>query len=134
MARIKGSKNKRTILREAAAAARARGLDAPEVILDSLAMMEKAMRYFDGLAEAELKRGKKCDPDTVGKYYRNAAAIAEKIAVFRHPRFASLKVERPPERSNITKEELRAEIIADMERLGLETLKPKGIANQSGAK
>ena len=93
MARPKGSKNKLTLAREAeldVAAKRAAilGTDLPDlkVSLDSLDILEQAMRHFYIKAMVEKSLGERADWKAVDAAMVQAAAVAEKVAAFRHPR------------------------------------------------
>jgi hypothetical protein len=75
-------------------------------------------------------------------YFRDAAAVASKLARFRHPMLATVKVSGDVNdplriRDDITADELRAEIITGLERLGLFStapaaaeVEPQGIENR----
>jgi hypothetical protein len=94
MARPAGSKNKRTLFREAqkkAAQAEARLAAAKGneyALADSLSVMDEAMKFFLRLAREEKKGAVK----TKGDYYIAAVSIAEKMAPYRHPRLSSVRV------------------------------------------
>jgi hypothetical protein len=112
MSRPKGSKNKRTILREARQALD-READNGEVILDSLYVLEKTMKYFFMQAELGAHAGK--NKEIVDRDYLNAAAIAEKVAPFRHPRLSAVRLAGDAAGPRINEdaplEELRAEVM-----------------------
>ena len=142
MARPKGAKNKRTLLREEqrrqAALKAAAGLDRSPKDADCLAVIEEAMRYFYAKACNERwKTDGNADDKVIGASYLQAASLAEKVAPYRHARLSAVKLAGDPNnpvrriRDDITAAELRAEIMAEMERLGLfETpLEPQGIEN-----
>jgi hypothetical protein len=144
MARPKGAKNKRTLLREEqrrqAALKAAAGLDRSPKDADCLAVIEEAMRYFYAKAWNERwKTDGNADDKVIGASYLQAASLAEKVAPYRHARLSAVKLAGDPNnpvrriRDDITAAELRAEIMAEMERLGLfETpLEPQGIENRS---
>jgi hypothetical protein len=98
MARPKGSKNKLTLAREAAldvAAKRAAilGADLPnlKVSPDSLAVLEEAMRHFYIKAMVEKSLGKEADWEAVDAAMVQAAAMAEKVASYRHPKLSAMR-------------------------------------------
>jgi hypothetical protein len=94
MARPAGSKNKRTLFREAqkkAAQAEARLAAAKGdeyALADSLSVMDEAMKFFLRLAREERKGAVHAKAD----YYTSAVSVAEKMAPYRHPRLSSVKV------------------------------------------
>jgi hypothetical protein len=103
----------RTILREAREALD-RHADNGEVILDSLYVLEKTMKYFFMQAELCAHAGK--NKEIVDRDYLNAAAIAEKVAPYRHARLSAVKLAGDPNnparfKDDATADELRAEII-----------------------
>ena len=128
MARRKGSKNKLTLAREAeldVAAKRAAilGTDMPNlnVSLDSLDILEQAMRHFYIKAMVEKSLGEKADWKTVDAAIVQAAALAEKVAAFRHPKLAAVRVagelnKKPME--GATLDELLERIKAQLTKLG----------------
>jgi hypothetical protein len=131
MARPLGSRNKQTLLREATmreAASRAElGLaitDNESTTADSLAVMEEAMTFFYRLALKEKRRNKEADLKAIRDNLREAVIIAKEVAPYRHARLSAIKLASDPNnplqiRDDITAEELRAQIIAKMEKLGL---------------
>ena len=70
-----------------------------EVILDSLFVLEKTMKYFFMQAELGAHGGK--NKEIVDRDYLNAAAIAEKVAPYRHARLSAVTIAGDP---NATKE------------------------------
>jgi hypothetical protein len=142
MGRPKGSKNRSTILREAQGAVAARGLLGHEQeFLDSLHVMEEGMRHFYVRAVAAKRNGLK--QEIVDAAFRDAVAIAEKVAPYRHPRLSAMKLAGDPNNSmrikdDATVEEIRAElmkhmmILIDGGLIDLEALPVpnRGIANQ----
>jgi hypothetical protein len=94
MARPAGSKNKRTLFREAqkkaaqAAAQLAAAKGDEYALVDSLTVMDEAMKFFLRLAREEKKGAVKVKAD----YYISAVSIAEKMAPYRHPRLSIFKV------------------------------------------
>ena len=62
------------------------------------------------------------DQIVVGVAFNQAAALAEKVAPYRHARLSAMKLVATDQnkiRDDITGAELRQEILADMRRLGL---------------
>jgi hypothetical protein len=113
MGRPKGAKNIRTRIREAKAAL---GVSAPD--LDSLHVLEQIMEYFYQRGMALKSKGGK--PEMIAANLRHAAAIAQKVAPYRHPRMGSMKLATDPNNTDkigddVTADELRAEVMA---RLG----------------
>jgi hypothetical protein len=129
MGRPAGTKNKRTRIFEqnaqiANAAAQLSGGNAdPHALVESLAVMDEAMKFFVKLARAE-KADKPESIKAKGDYYLAAAGIAEKIAPYRHPRLSAMKVaadrtNMPNIPDDLTAQELRAEILSNVIRLGV---------------
>jgi hypothetical protein len=133
MARIKGSKNKKTLAREAAknvaakraaAAKTALPIDRP-IALDSLGVMEETMRHFYFLAKIEESLGETANWKMVDETMERAAKWAKEVAIYRHARLSAMKLAGDSNnplraiRDDITADELRAEIIAKLEKLGL---------------
>src|ERR1700686_5135603 len=99
MARPFGSKNKRTLLREASmreAASRAQlGLattDDEATKADSFAVMEEAMTFFYRLALKEKRRNEEADLKAIRDNLREAVIIAKVVAPYRHAELSSVKV------------------------------------------
>jgi hypothetical protein len=71
----------------------------------------------------EQDRGDKADQIVIDAAFNQAATLAEKVAPFRHPRLATMKLSGNPNAQEIpdgmTAEELRAEILSDIIRLGI---------------
>ena len=142
MGRPKGSKNRSTILREAQETMAARGLLGHEQeFLDSLHVMEEGMRPFYVRAVAAKRNGLK--QEIVDAAFRDAVAIAEKVAPYRHPRLSAMKLAGDPNnpmriKDDATVEEIRAElmkhmgILIDGGLIDLDALPApnRGIANQ----
>jgi hypothetical protein len=127
MARPKGSKNKRTLAREAArntAAKKAKifGTDLPEVklSLDSLHVMEEAMRHFYLKAMIEKSAGEHADWEAVDAAMLQAAAMAKELAPYRHQRLATLRLagELKSNPTEGTLDELLDRIEAELTKLG----------------
>jgi hypothetical protein len=129
-------------LREAQGAVAARGLLGHEQeFLDSLHVMEEGMRHFYVRAVAAKRNGLK--QEIVDAAFRDAVAIAEKVAPYRHARLSAMKLAGDPNspariKDSATAEELRAELmkhmmilidggLIDLEALPLPN---RGIANQ----
>ena len=81
------------------------------------------MPYFYFKAVKEQERGEKADQIDVGAAFNQAATLAEKVAPYRHPRLATMKLSGNPNAQQIpgdmTAEELRAEILSEIIRLGV---------------
>jgi hypothetical protein len=110
-------------------------------VLDSLYVIEMAMRHFFIRAEMGKNAGRK--REGVDEDYKQAAALAALVAPYRHARLSGVKLSGDPNnparfKDNATTEELRAEVMrciarmADAGIIDLEALPaPKtGIANQ----
>jgi hypothetical protein len=120
----------------------ARGLLGHEQeFLDSLHVMEEGMRHFYVRAVAAKRNGLK--QEIVDAAFRDAVAIAEKVAPYRHARLSAMKLAGDPNNSmrikdDATVEEIRAElmkhmmILIDGGLIDLEALPVpnRGIANQ----
>ena len=126
MARLH-SKNRKTLLREAEEALE--HPRAPLEIADSVCVMESAMMYFYTLALSKKHLGK---PEAeVSAAMKEALMAAERVAPFRHPKLAAMKLAGGPSNplrmmDNATAEELKAEIMRHLRILapvlGLEAL------------
>jgi hypothetical protein len=98
----------------------ARGLLGHEQeFLDSLHVMEEGMRHFYVRAVAAKRNGLK--QEIVDAAFRDAVAIAEKVAPYRHARLSAMKLAGDPNapariRDDASLEELRAEM---MKHLGI---------------
>jgi hypothetical protein len=137
MGRPKGSRNRKTILREAEQHIGSQYVDQ---VLDSLYVIEKAASHFFIRAEMGRNAGRK--EEEVDAYYKQAAHLAALAAPYRHPRLNAMKLageSNNPQwvRDDATADELRAEIMPRL-RVLVETgvidltalLAPKrGIAN-----
>jgi hypothetical protein len=135
MGRPKGAKNIRTRLREAEAAL---SVSAPD--LDSLHVLEQIMAHFFTCAMALKSKGGK--PKLIDANLRRAAAIAAKVAPYRHPRMGSMKLVTDPNADDkipddMTADEIRAHFmqrLVEMHDQGLIDLQAlpipaNGIAN-----
>ena len=110
MGRPKGSRNKRTLLREAEQHVGSVYIDQ---VLDSQYVIETAMRHFFIRAEMGKNSGRRADE--VDQDYRQAAALAALAAPYRHPRLSAMKLAGDPNnplriRDDATADELLAEI------------------------
>jgi hypothetical protein len=136
MARPKGSKNRRTVLREAEEA-----MGKPEEFVDSMHVLEYTMRHF--YARALLLKQINGRPEQIDADLKEAAAIAEMIMPYRHARLSAMKLAGDPNspvrfKDDASAAELREEImrrIVVLHEAGLIDLKALplpngGIANQ----
>jgi hypothetical protein len=111
-------------------------------VLDSLYVIEKAMRHFFIRAEMGKNAGRK--KEEVDEDYKQAAALAALVAPYRHARLSAMKLAGDPNnparfKDDATADELRAEVMKRIRLLvsaGLIDLKALpvpdgGIANQS---
>jgi len=142
MARPKGSKNKRTLAREARlrdspggamAALSYAADDTPN--LDCLSIMKEAMWHFRRKAMICLRNG--IDDETVDGYVKDAAALADKVAPYYYPKLSALKVSGDKDNplNGKDRDQLRAEILEEMRELGLfedmaQLSGPQGVANR----
>ena len=155
MGRPKGSKNKKTIFREqalvhrrAVAAKRAsliRNEPLQEVVahtsdLDSLLVLEETMRHFYLKARIEELLGKDADWKAVDTAMVEAGRWAREVALYRHARLSAVKLAGDPNEplipDNMTLEQLRADIVSEVARLGhvleLDAVRsPQGIENRT---
>ena len=116
MGRPKGAKNRRTILREAEEHVGAKYVDQ---VLDSLYVIEKAMRHFFLRAETGKAVGR--SQQLVDEDYKQAATLAALAAPYRHARLSAMKLAGDPNspvrfKDDATADELREEV---MRRLGI---------------
>jgi hypothetical protein len=138
MGRPKGAKNRRTILKEAEQHVGSKYVDQ---VLDSLYVIEMAMRHFYMRAEMGKNAGRK--EALVDQDYKDAATLAALAAPYRHARLSAMKLAGDPNsplriRDDASADEIRAEImkrLAVLTSAGLIDLQalpaPKGgIANQ----
>jgi hypothetical protein len=105
----------RTRVREAEAAL---GVSAPD--LDSLHVLEQTMVHFYMRAMVLKNKGGKSE--LIDANLRDAAAIAEKVAPYRHPRLSAMKLAGDPNdpmriRDDASTEELRAELMKRLAEL-----------------
>jgi hypothetical protein len=146
MPRAKGSKNRRTLLREVAnkiAAARAELVkNAPpldfSMPLDSLDVMEQAMRHFYFRAKIEERLGDGADWRRVDQAFMQAVHVAEKVARYRHAQRSAVRLSgdlnaRP---ENVNLDELLASIRADWAVIGplieMDPAAPQGSRTEGG--
>jgi hypothetical protein len=138
MGRPKGSRNKRTLLREAEQHVGSKYIDQ---VLDSLYVIECSMRHF--FLQAEMAKNTDMKPEKIDAYYEKAAHLAALAAPYRHARLSAMKLAGDPNNSvrikdDATLEELRAEmmnhliILIEGGLIDLEALPApnRGIANQ----
>jgi hypothetical protein len=109
MGRPKESKNRRTILKEAEQQVGSKYVDQ---VVDSLYVIEKAMRHFYMRAEMGKNAGRK--EALVDQDYKDAATLAALVAPYRHARL-SVKLAGDPNspvrfKDDATADELRAEL------------------------
>jgi hypothetical protein len=138
MGRPKGSRNKRTLLKEAEQHVGSKYVDQ---VLDCLYVIECSMRHF--VLRAEAARNTNMKPEKIDGYYEKAAHLAALAAPYRHARLSAMKLAGDPNspariKDSATAEELRAElmkhlgILIDGGLIDLEALPApnRGIANQ----
>jgi hypothetical protein len=132
-------RTRRTILKEAEQHVGSKYVDR---VLDSLYVIETAMRHFFIRAEMGKNAGRK--KEEVDEDYKQAAALAALVAPYRRARLSAVKLAGDPNNpvrfnDNATADELRAEIMRRLEILtsaGLIDLQAlpapdRGTANQS---
>ena len=110
MGRPRGSRNKRTLLREAEQHV---GLKYVDQVLDSLYVIETAMRHF--FLRAEMGKNAGRNHAEVDADFEKAAHLAAMVAPYRHARLSAVKLAGNPNNpvspwDDATAEELRAEI------------------------
>jgi hypothetical protein len=129
MPRARGSKNRRTLERETAkkvAAARAELLkNVPpldfSMPLDSLDVMEHAMRHFYFRAKIEERLGDRADWRRVDEAFMQAVHVAEKVARYRHAQLPAIKLAGEINAKNYDKatlDELLEQIKVELVKLG----------------
>ena len=129
MPRAKGSKNRRTLERETAnriASARAELVkNAPpldfSMPLDSLDVMEQAMRHFYFRAKIEERLGDGADWRRVDEAFMRAVHVAEKLARYRHAQLSAIKLAGDINAKNYddaTLDELLVSIKSELVKLG----------------
>ena len=117
MGRPKGSRNKRTLLKEAEQHVGSKYVDQ---VLDSLYVIEMATRHFFIRAEMGKNAGRK--KEEVDEDYKQAAALTALVAPYRHARLSAVKLagdrNNPVHfRDDATTDELRAELMKRLEIL-----------------
>ena len=117
MGRPKGAKNRRTILKEAEQHVGSKYVDQ---VLDSLYVIEMAMRHFYMRAEMGKNAGRK--EALVDQDYKDAATLAALVAPYRHARLSAMKLAGDPNnparfKDDATADELRAELMKRIEIL-----------------
>jgi hypothetical protein len=134
MGRPKGSRNKRTLLKEAEQRVGAKYVDQ---VLDSLYVIETAMRHFHIRAEMGKNAGRK--QSEVDADYEKAAHLASLAAPYRHPRLGAMKLAGDPNaqkdiEDGATLEELKKIVEFHLERiapvLDIKVIPKARIANQ----
>jgi hypothetical protein len=111
MGRLNGTKNRRAILKEAEQHIGSKYVDQ---VVDSLYVIEKAMRHFYMRAEMGKNAGRK--EALVDQDYKDAATLAALVAPFRHARLSAMKLAGDPNnparfKDDATADELRAELM-----------------------
>jgi hypothetical protein len=91
-----------------------------DAVLDSLYVIECAMRHFFLRAEMGKNAGRK--EEDVDEDYKQAAALAALAAPYRHARLSAVKLAGDPNnplgvKDDATLEELKAEVMKHLERL-----------------
>jgi hypothetical protein len=86
--------------------------------LDSLDVMEQAMRHFYFRATIEEKLGDGADLRRVGAAYMRAVRVAEKVARYRHAQVSAIKLPDDINANNLTFDELMARINEALIKLG----------------
>ena len=129
MPRAKGSKNRRTLERETAkrvAAAHAELVkSAPpldfSIPLDSLDVLEQAMRHFYFRAKIEERHGDGADLRRVNDAYMQAVRVAEKVARYRHAQLSAARLAgniNATVTDNASLDELLVKIKSELVKLG----------------
>jgi hypothetical protein len=88
--------------------------------LDSLDVLEQAMRHFYIRAMVQKSMGEKADWKAVDAAIVQAAALAEKVAAFRHPKLAAVRLagELNKKPTEGTLDELLERLKASLAKLG----------------
>lgn len=133
--RPKGTRDKVNVGRELIV----RGITSPipsglEAIADSLSFMGEAMLYFVQLARKEKEEDRKRE------LYRDVVYVADRLAPYRYPKYATLKIGTGGESSvlvedGVSGEELLSGLMEFMEENGipktrLKDVTPNGVANR----
>ena len=132
MGRPKGSKNRRTLLREAEEHV---GDKCTDAVLDSLYVIECSMRHF--FLRAEMRKQTDDKPDLIDADYEKAAHLAALVAPYRHAGLSAMKLagdQNSPVRfkDDATADELRAELMKRLEILTSAALIDFGSAAGAG--
>src|SRR5271169_5374097 len=110
MGRPKGSKNKRTIIRETLAKGSLLGEEAMAAV-EAMAVVEQTMMHFYLRAMQEKSLGAKCNEARMDAALKEAAAWATKMLPYHRARLMAIKLAVDPNapviRDDITAEELR---------------------------
>jgi hypothetical protein len=122
--RAEAVKNAATIRRNIAAR-RARFAEHREIDraihLDSLAILEEVLGHFYWKARVLEGLGEEGDYDVLDRAWADVGRWAEKVANFRHPKVQAVRLAGDPNApvlpENMTLDELRDSIMADLERL-----------------
>jgi hypothetical protein len=110
--------------------------------LDSLAILEEVMRHFYWKARILEGMGTEGDYDAVDRAWAETGKWAKEVAQFRHPKIETIRLGGDPNApllpENMTLDELRVSIMADIERLremGVLNLPrlPQGVVARSNA-
>jgi hypothetical protein len=129
MPRAKGSKNRKTLEREKAKTLAAAYAELVKNVppldfsmpLDSLDVMEQAMRHYYFQAKIEERLGDGADLRRVGDAYREAVRVAEKVARYRHAQLSAMQPAgdiNAKKYDHLTLDELAAELNANLRKLG----------------
>jgi hypothetical protein len=121
MGRPKGSRNKRTLLREAEEAL-GRTRD-PNEIVDMLLVIEKAASHFYLRAEMGKHSGTR-KPKEIDEDYREAAALASLAAPYRHARLSAMKLAGDPNNPVRIKEDASLDELRELVKLHYDRLAP----------
>jgi hypothetical protein len=149
MPRAKGSKNHRTLEREmakrAAAAHAELAKSAPpldfSMPLDSLDVMEQAMRHFYFQAKIGERLGDGADLRRVDDAYMQAVRVAEKVVRYRHTQLSAIKLAGDVNATivdNMSLDELLVKIKDELRKLGplidlKAILEPEGSRTEGGS-
>jgi hypothetical protein len=150
MPRAKGSKNHRTLERETtkrvAAAHAELAKSAPpldfSMPLDSLDVMEQAMRHFYFRAKIGERLGDGADLRRVDDAYMQAVRVAEKVARYRHAQLSAVRLAGDINATgipdNATLDELIVKIKEELRKLGplidlKAILEPEGSRTEGGS-
>lgn len=140
MGRPRGSRNRRTLVREAKLRDTANGAvismfyaSEDDVKLDCLAVIKEAMWYFRRQALNGEKSGLK--QSAIDNYYKWAANMADKVAPYYYPKLTAIKVSGDKDNplNGKSRDELRAEVLSELQALGLfedQLALPQGVANR----